>query len=132
MQGIVAITDQQLLVDDLWRRLQTVVIHFDLRDERTVLALQEVQITLQITHHDIITQCRRRTQLAIFQRLLGPQHEAVAAIERNQMTWEELEGWWTDAGTFESLLHASNLVAETGANKMDCEIQNSKFEIRNA
>jgi glucose-1-phosphate thymidylyltransferase len=41
-----------------------------------------------------------------------------AYIERNQMTWEELEGWWTDAGTFESLLHASNLVAETGANKM--------------
>jgi glucose-1-phosphate thymidylyltransferase len=35
------------------------------------------------------------------------------------MTWEELEGWWTDAGTFESLLRASNLVAETGANKMN-------------
>ena len=41
-----------------------------------------------------------------------------AYIARNQMTWEELEGWWTDAGTFESLLHASQLVAETGANKM--------------
>ena len=42
-----------------------------------------------------------------------------AYIDRNEMTWEELEGWWTDAGTFESLLHASNLVAETGANKME-------------
>ena len=41
-----------------------------------------------------------------------------AYIERDAMTWEELKGWWTDAGTFESLLHASNLVAETGANKM--------------
>ena len=41
-----------------------------------------------------------------------------AYIARNQMTWEELDGWWTDAGTFESLLHASKLVAETGANKM--------------
>jgi len=41
-----------------------------------------------------------------------------AYIDRNQMTWEELDGWWTDAGTFESLLHASKLVAETGANKM--------------
>jgi glucose-1-phosphate thymidylyltransferase len=41
-----------------------------------------------------------------------------AYITRNQMTWEELEGWWTDAGTFESLLHASTLVAETGANKI--------------
>jgi glucose-1-phosphate thymidylyltransferase len=42
-----------------------------------------------------------------------------AYIKREEMTWEELEGWWTDAGTFESLLRASNLVAETGANKMD-------------
>ena len=44
-----------------------------------------------------------------------------AYIERDAMTWEELEGWWTDAGTFESLLRASNLVAETGANKMNFE-----------
>jgi glucose-1-phosphate thymidylyltransferase len=42
-----------------------------------------------------------------------------AYIERGQMTWNELEGWWTDAGTFESLLHASELVARTGANKME-------------
>ena len=42
-----------------------------------------------------------------------------AYIERDEMTWEELNGWWTDAGTFESLLHASNLVAKTGANKME-------------
>ncbi len=39
-------------------------------------------------------------------------------IERGQLTWEVLDGWWTDAGTFESLLRASQLVAETGANKM--------------
>jgi glucose-1-phosphate thymidylyltransferase len=44
-----------------------------------------------------------------------------AYIERNAMTWEELDGWWTDAGTFESLLHASNLVAKSGANRMDLE-----------
>jgi glucose-1-phosphate thymidylyltransferase len=42
-----------------------------------------------------------------------------AYIQRDEMTWEELEGWWTDAGTFESLLRASNMVAETGANKRD-------------
>jgi glucose-1-phosphate thymidylyltransferase len=41
-----------------------------------------------------------------------------AYIARGEMTWEELEGWWTDAGTFDSLLHASNLVARTGANKL--------------
>ncbi len=39
-------------------------------------------------------------------------------IERGNMTWEVLDGWWTDAGTFESLLLASRLVAETGANKV--------------
>ncbi len=42
-----------------------------------------------------------------------------AYIERNAMTWEVLDGWWTDAGTFESLLRASQLVADTGANKME-------------
>jgi glucose-1-phosphate thymidylyltransferase len=40
-----------------------------------------------------------------------------AYIARGEMAWEELEGWWTDAGTFESLLRASNMVAKTGANK---------------
>lgn len=44
-------------------------------------------------------------------------------IGRGEMTWNELEGWWTDAGTFESLLRASNLVAETGANKISDSIK---------
>lgn len=39
-------------------------------------------------------------------------------IERGHMTWSELNGWWTDAGTFESLLRASNMTAESGANKL--------------
>jgi glucose-1-phosphate thymidylyltransferase len=39
-------------------------------------------------------------------------------IERGEMTCEILDGWWTDAGTFESLLRASQLVAQTGANKV--------------
>jgi glucose-1-phosphate thymidylyltransferase len=34
------------------------------------------------------------------------------------MTWDILEGWWTDAGTFESLIRANQLVAKTGANKL--------------
>ncbi len=49
-----------------------------------------------------------------------------AYIARGEMTWEELEGWWTDAGTFDSLRRASNLVAETGANKSeigDCRLE---------
>jgi len=40
-------------------------------------------------------------------------------IDRDRMTWEELDGWWSDAGTFESLLYACNLVAKTGANKLE-------------
>ncbi|MGA2518576.1 MAG: sugar phosphate nucleotidyltransferase [Thermodesulfobacteriota bacterium] len=39
-------------------------------------------------------------------------------IEKRLMTWDILEGWWTDAGMFESLLRANQLVAETGANKV--------------
>jgi dTDP-glucose pyrophosphorylase len=42
-----------------------------------------------------------------------------AYIDRGDMTWDELDGWWSDAGTFESLLHASNLVAKTGANNQE-------------
>jgi glucose-1-phosphate thymidylyltransferase len=34
------------------------------------------------------------------------------------LTHSMLEGWWTDAGTFDSLLRATNLVAQGGANKI--------------
>ncbi len=40
-------------------------------------------------------------------------------IQEGTMTYDFLQGWWTDAGTFQSLRRATNLVAETGANKMD-------------
>ena len=36
-----------------------------------------------------------------------------AYISEGSMTYSFLDGWWTDAGTFESLLRATNLVAET-------------------
>jgi glucose-1-phosphate thymidylyltransferase len=39
-------------------------------------------------------------------------------IEKGTMTWDILEGWWTDAGTFESLFFANDLVSQTGANKL--------------
>jgi glucose-1-phosphate thymidylyltransferase len=47
-------------------------------------------------------------------------------IEEAAMSFEILGGWWTDAGTFESLLRANNLVAKTGANKISCEMKNAK------
>jgi glucose-1-phosphate thymidylyltransferase len=33
------------------------------------------------------------------------------------MTFSYLDGWWTDAGTFDSLLRATNLVAQSAANR---------------
>jgi glucose-1-phosphate thymidylyltransferase len=40
-------------------------------------------------------------------------------IREGKMEWDVLDGWWTDAGTFESLLYATNMVAKTGANRLD-------------
>ncbi|HET7213369.1 MAG TPA: sugar phosphate nucleotidyltransferase [Terriglobia bacterium] len=42
-------------------------------------------------------------------------------LSEGSLTYSILDGWWTDAGTFESLRSATNLVAETGANKLDLE-----------
>lgn len=39
-------------------------------------------------------------------------------MKRGELRYGILDGWWTDAGTFESLLKASNLVAKTGANNL--------------
>ncbi len=40
-----------------------------------------------------------------------------AYIAEGSMTFAQLDGWWTDAGTFESLLRANNLVADTQESK---------------
>jgi glucose-1-phosphate thymidylyltransferase len=40
-------------------------------------------------------------------------------IKDGSMSFEVLPGWWTDAGTFESLHRASTLVKDGGANLMD-------------
>lgn len=42
-----------------------------------------------------------------------------AYIQAGTMTYNVLEGWWSDAGTFDSLLRTSNLVAQGGANKKE-------------
>jgi len=39
-------------------------------------------------------------------------------LEEGTLTYSVLDGWWTDAGTFESLRRATNLVADGGANKL--------------
>ncbi|MDX9912565.1 MAG: sugar phosphate nucleotidyltransferase [Phycisphaerales bacterium] len=37
-------------------------------------------------------------------------------LQRGDLAYDVLDGWWTDAGTFESLHRASRYVAEGGAN----------------
>lgn len=39
-------------------------------------------------------------------------HANYAYIERGQLSYDILEGWWTDAGTFESLCRANELVVK--------------------
>jgi len=39
-------------------------------------------------------------------------------LRRGNLTSQTLEGWWTDAGTIESLYRATKLVAEGGANHL--------------
>ncbi|HVF90475.1 MAG TPA: sugar phosphate nucleotidyltransferase [Blastocatellia bacterium] len=41
-----------------------------------------------------------------------------AYIESGEMSWNLIDGWWTDAGTFDSLLRASALVAELRAREV--------------
>jgi glucose-1-phosphate thymidylyltransferase len=42
-----------------------------------------------------------------------------AYIKQGTLTYDILDGWWTDAGTFESLHRAGIMVAEGGANHVD-------------
>jgi len=44
-----------------------------------------------------------------------------AYIREGNMSFSMLEGWWTDAGTFDSLLRAGNLVAQS-VNKKKAEL----------
>jgi glucose-1-phosphate thymidylyltransferase len=52
-----------------------------------------------------------------------------AYLKRGDLTHSLLEGWWTDAGTFESLHRASSWVAEGGANLLDLKARGPKPEV---
>jgi glucose-1-phosphate thymidylyltransferase len=43
-------------------------------------------------------------------------------LRDRQLTHDILEGWWTDAGTFESLWHAGNLVRDKVANTVEVKM----------
>ena len=40
----------------------------------------------------------------------------VSYLERGQLEFQQIQGWWSDAGTFESLYKAATLVRDGGAN----------------
>ncbi len=40
-------------------------------------------------------------------------------LQRGDLTYDILDGWWTDAGTFESLHRAASFIVEGGANHVD-------------
>jgi len=46
-----------------------------------------------------------------------------AYIREGSMTFNFLEGWWTDAGTFDSLLRAANLVAQSVSDRRQQEAE---------
>ena len=45
-----------------------------------------------------------------------------AYLERGELEHDVLEGWWTDAGTFESLFRANQLVREKMIEKLTARI----------
>jgi glucose-1-phosphate thymidylyltransferase len=51
-------------------------------------------------------------------------------LDEGRLSFSILDGWWTDAGTFESLRRATNLVARTGANKMGATAQAPTARLR--
>jgi len=50
-----------------------------------------------------------------------------AYIKQGTLTYDILDGWWTDAGTFESLQRAGIRVAEGGANHVDGQARQPAF-----
>ena len=58
-----------------------------------------------------------------------------AYIERNALTYEVIDGWWSDAGTFDSLLRANILIASQNEGNPDelpqAALQSSASILRN-
>ena len=51
-----------------------------------------------------------------------------AYIREGTLTYSFLEGWWTDAGTFDSLRRATNLVAETESRRTGGPLEEDEDE----
>ncbi|MCK4873841.1 MAG: NTP transferase domain-containing protein [Phycisphaerales bacterium] len=44
-------------------------------------------------------------------------------LDRGDLTWDVLDGWWTDAGTLESLYRAATFCADGGANHLELPVE---------
>ena len=53
-----------------------------------------------------------------------------AYIQEGTMTFNFLEGWWTDAGTFDSLLRAAFLVHDTQTKKANSPLAQGALQER--
>jgi len=53
-------------------------------------------------------------------------------LEEGTLTYSILEGWWTDAGTFDSLRHASELVASSNGHRRKQEEESQNDDLRRA
>src|SRR3974377_363261 len=53
-----------------------------------------------------------------------------AYIREGTMSFSFLDGWWTDAGTFESLIRAANLVAQSAAGKKTAATESVEGAVR--
>jgi glucose-1-phosphate thymidylyltransferase len=52
-----------------------------------------------------------------------------AYIREGTMSFSVLDGWWTDAGTFDSLLRATNLAAQNSAKRNRAAGETPKLEL---
>jgi glucose-1-phosphate thymidylyltransferase len=53
-------------------------------------------------------------------------------LEEGTLTYSILEGWWTDAGTFDSLRHATELVASSNGSSKKQEEESQNDDLRRA
>jgi glucose-1-phosphate thymidylyltransferase len=64
--------------------------------------------------HDVFTMCKALKPSGRGELEITDVNNAY--LQRGDLTYEILDGWWTDAGQFESLHRASSFVADGGAN----------------
>jgi glucose-1-phosphate thymidylyltransferase len=79
--------------------------------EKPVIALSNYAVTgIYMYDHRVFDYCRELTPSARGELEITDVNNAYIAA--GELYYDILDGWWTDAGQFESLYHATKLVAE--------------------